>query len=329
MRFVFANRFSDVIARSERLTRLVWWLEGALFRLLWWGLVALGPERASRLGSGLLRRLGPRSAKKGELVRQTLRLIRPEASAAELARLEDDSWAGAGAVLGEYAHLERLGRADRMEFVDRAGLDAYRERKRSAVFFGAHYANWELLALALAQAGVPMVALYAPLQNPHLDRLLSSARDQLGCGTHARGDSIRPLLRHLRQGGSIGTLIDLRVEDGVEVPFFGHPTRLPSTPARLALGSGCDLIPIHARRLGRARYRVTVEPPLPIADPGDGEDAVAAITRRMIEQVEAWIRQDPAQWLVANRRWDKNVLDPERAARRGKLRDPGTIETKD
>ncbi|MDZ7827456.1 MAG: hypothetical protein U5R48_17295 [Gammaproteobacteria bacterium] len=317
MRFVFANRFGDAIARSERLTRLVWRLEGALVRLLWWGLVGLGPDRASRLGSALLRWFGPRSVKKGELVRQTLRLIRPEASAAELARLEDASWDGTGAVFGEYAHLERLGRADRLEFVDRAGLEAYRDRQRSAVFFGAHYANWELLALTLARAGVPMIALYAPLQNPHLDRLLSSARDQLGCGTHARGDSIRPLLRHLRKGGSIGTLIDLRVADGVEVPFFGHPTRLPSTPARLALGSGCDLIPIHARRLGRARYRVTVEPPLGIADLGDGEDAVAAITRRMIEQVETWVRADPAQWLIANRRWDKTVLDPDRALRRG------------
>jgi KDO2-lipid IV(A) lauroyltransferase len=315
MRFVFANRFGDAIARSDRLTRLVWWIEGALVRLLWWGLVALGPERASRLGSALLRRFGPRTPKKAELVRQTLRLIRPEASTVELDRLEDASWAGTGAVFGEYAHLERLGRADRLQFVDRAGLEAYRDRGRSAVFFGAHYANWELLALALARAGVPMVALYAPLQNPHLDRLISSARDQLGCGTHARGDSIRPLLRHLREGGSIGTLIALRVADGVDVPFFGHTTRLPSTPARLALGTGCALIPIHARRLGRARYRVTVEPRLEIADLVDREDAVAAITRRMIEQVEAWVREDPAQWLIANRRWDKTVLDPERARR--------------
>lgn len=315
MRFLFAQRFADAIDRRPRLKRLVWSIEAGLMRLLWWGLEALGPERASRFGSALLRRAGPRTRKKNELVRQTLRLIRPDAAPAEIADLADRSWSSLGAVFGEYAHLAAIGAGDRMQFVDRVGLEAYRPGGgRTAVFFGAHQGNWELLALALARAGVPMIALYAPLQNPHLDRLLSAARVQLGCATHARGDSVRPLLRHLRAGGSIGTLIDLRLADGVDLPFLGHPTRLPATPARLALGAGCDLVPMRCERIGTARYRVTAEPALHIDDLRDGADPVAAVTRRMIEPLEGWIRADPTQWLLANRRWDKAVLDPERGA---------------
>lgn len=308
MRFVFADRFSDAISRRPWLTRLVWRIEAGIMQLLWWTLAALGPELGSRLGSGLLQVLGPRSAKKGDLVRQTLRLVCPDAPAAALDRLERRSWANLGAVFGEYVSLQRIGAGERMQLVDRAGLDVYARRERSAVFFGAHHANWELLALACARAGVPMVALYAPLQNPQLDRLMSRARIQLGCETHARGDSIRPLLRHLRRGGSVGTLIDLRVADGEEIELFGHPTRLPTTAARLALRTGCDLVPMHARRIGRARYEVIAEPPLNIDDLKDAEDAPRRITERMIRMVEGWILEDPALWLAANRRWDKAVL---------------------
>jgi KDO2-lipid IV(A) lauroyltransferase len=164
------------------------------------------------------------------------------------------------------------------------------------------------MALALAREGVPLVALYAPIQNPYLDRLMGRARSQLGCGTHPRGASIRPLLRHLREGGAIGTLIDLRVPEGSDLPFLGRPTRLPDAAARLALGTGCDLVPIRIDRTGTARYRCTVGPALPIDDLRDGPDAVAAVTRRMVALVEDWIREDPALWLAANRRWDKAVL---------------------
>ncbi|HSG91478.1 MAG TPA: hypothetical protein VLA56_19835 [Pseudomonadales bacterium] len=318
MKFLLAQRFEAAITRRPWLMRLVFRIEGAFMDVLWWCLVKLGPERASRVGSAILRFSGPRTAKKAELVRQQLRLIRPDASAEELAALEDASWANTGAVFGEYAHLATIGRPDRTEIVDHAGLSAYGREGRSAIFFGAHHANWELLALALAQAGVPMVALYAPLANPHLDELMSQARIQLGCGTHARGDSIRPLLKHLKSGGSIGTLVDLRVDDGADVTFFGQPTRLPATPARLALGAGCDLVPMHAERVGLARYRVIVEPPLAIDDLKDHDDPVQALTERMVREVEKWIRADPTLWLLANRRWDKDVLDPERAARRAR-----------
>lgn len=308
MRLLFAERFGEALARRPRLLDLVWRLEAGVMHGLWWTLRALGPERASRLGSRLLRALGPRSRKKGPLVRDTLRLIRPGATERELAELVDRSWGNLGAVFGEYAHLDRIGAPDRLAIDDRTGLERYARRERSAVFFGAHHANWELMALALAREGVPLVALYAPIQNPYLDRLMGRARSQLGCRTHPRGASIRPLLRHLREGGAIGTLIDLRVPEGSDLSFLGRPTRLPDAAARLALGTGCDLVPIRIDRTGTARYRCTVGPALPIDDLRDRPDAVAAVTRRMVGLVEDWIREDPALWLAANRRWDKAVL---------------------
>lgn len=315
MKFLFAPGLKHRLERHARLARLVWRTEAAFMYGLWGLLRALGPERAARLGAVVLRTFGPRSPRKAALVRQQLRVIEPEAPQARIDELARRAWESLGMVMGEYANLERIAEGGRIELVDHVGLERYRTGGRSAVFFGAHYANWELLALAIARAGVPMVALYAPIANPWLDDLMAHARRQLGCGTHARGDSIRPLIRHLRGGGCVGSLVDLRVEDGADLPFFGHPVRLPTTAARLALRTGADLVPMHAERTGIARYRIHAGPALVPAADEDTERAVLATTERMVEMLEAWIRADPALWLLPNRRWDKDLLDPDRAAR--------------
>ena len=319
MKFLFAPGLSDAIEERAWLTRLVYRLEAGVMQLVFWLLQALGPERAARLGAFLLRNLGPHSKEKAALVRQQLRLIEPEADDARLDELAHRSWDNLGMVFGEYANLEHMARSGRVELVDHVGMEQYGRDGKSAIFFGAHYANWELLALAIARAGAPMVALYAPIANPGLDALMSRARTQLGCGTHARGDSVRPLLKHLKQGGCIGTLIDLRVDDGADLAFFDHETRLPTTAARLALRTGADLVPMYAERTGTARYRVHAGPAItPVADE-DPERAIEATTQRMVALMEDWIRADPAQWLLANRRWEKRLLDPTWEARRAAI----------
>ena len=319
MKFVFAQHFAEAIEQRPWLMRIVFLVEAGAMYLIWYLLRILGPERASRWGAGFLRTFGPRSPKKADLVHQQLKLVVPDASPAQARALARRSWENLGMVFGEYPNLARIAEGGSIELVDHVDLARYRAGGRSAIFFGAHYANWELLALTIARAGVPMVALYAPIQNPHLDRLMSRARIQLGCATHARGDSVRPLLKHLKQGGSIGTLIDLRMEDGTELPLFGHTTRLPTTAARLALRTGADLVPMHAERIGTARYRIHAGPALLPATDANSEDAISATTAKMIKVMEAWIREDPALWLLANRRWEKTVLDPTWAARRAAI----------
>jgi KDO2-lipid IV(A) lauroyltransferase len=166
---------------------------------------------------------------------------------------------------------------------------------------------------------VPLLALHAPLTNPHFDKLLNHARIQLGCTMLARGESMRGLVTQLRTGGSIGLLLDLSSEDGVPVEFFGHPMPTSLTPARLALRYGCDIVPMRTRRVGPARFRVTAYPAVSLDADGADEDArVLAITRRLNALMETWIREDPQEWMCANRRWDKSLHRALRAARDGR-----------
>ena len=66
--------------------------------------------------------------------------------------------------------------------------------------------------------------------------------------------------------------------NGVQVDFFGEPTRLPAGPAKLAIRTGAALFPVHswyeARRLGLRVY--------PELDTSSGD--VAAITQALADR---------------------------------------------
>jgi KDO2-lipid IV(A) lauroyltransferase len=65
----------------------------------------------------------------------------------------------------------------------------------------------------------------------------------------------------------------------------------------------CAVLPVQVERLGGARFRLTVHPPLAIARTGnlakDLRDTMAAANALL----EDWIRQRPGQWLWLHRRW--------------------------
>lgn len=310
-RLIFASGLDYYAKRSPRLRAVMFWLESFIVHLFWWAFGALSPGQAARLGGWAAERVGPR-LEKGRMVEDNLRVAFPDLDTAAIDERARRTWHSVGMVFGEYPHLSKIARPSgdrRIEIVDHCGLDVYRSRQRQAVFVGAHLCNWEIMALALAREGVPLLALYAPLQNPRIGELMARARTRLGCQMLARGESMRRLLKQVHDGGSIGLLLDLSIKDGgIPVPFFGRDMLTSATPARMAERYGCDIVPVRTQRLGPARFRFTAYPALDIdSSSGDEEARAFAITRRLNALMEQWIREQPDEWMCANRRWDKSL----------------------
>lgn len=308
-RLIFTNALDGQARRHAWLRSLLFAFEAAIMQLFWWSFRALSPETSARAGRCVVGVLGPRSAK-ARMVKENLRIAFPTLEPAAVDALAARTWRSMGLVFGEYPHLDRIARADadaRLELVDHCNLDLYRRRERQAIFVGAHFSNWEVMALAVARVGVPLLALHAPLQNPHLGKLMDRARTQLGCTMLGRGESMRALIKQVRSGGSIGILLDLSMKDGVPVPFFGHPMRTTLTPARMAQRYGCDIVPARTERLGEARFRVTVYPPITLPQIEDEEAQAIAVARQLNALMEEWISGRPEEWMCANRRWEKSL----------------------
>ena len=312
-RLLLGNSLNKAVKRLPLLQQLLWAVEAGAFGMFIGISRLLSPERASALGRGIFRAIGPR-LDKTRIFRRNLTLAFPEKSAGEIDTLIREIWGNLGAVLTEYPHLRSYavaGKPERLEIVINNDSPVFQHTGKAAVFVSAHLANWEIPLASAIRLGLPVSVLYTPLQNPWLDRMLYKARARMGINMLPRDSGVRTLVRELGSGRSIGLLVDQRVDSGEPVPFFGLEMNTSTTPARLALRYHCDLIPIRVQRLGGARFRVSFEPPI-IPGPGitDEHMKILDMTRQLNELFETWIREQPREWLCSKRRWAKDARRP-------------------
>jgi Kdo2-lipid IVA lauroyltransferase/acyltransferase len=292
--------------------RLLQGLEGAALLLLWLPVRLMPIDWASGLGGWLTRTLGP-WLPVSHVGRRNLKRAFPEKSDAEIERILRGVWENLGRYALEYPHLKRIwdydpgpGRPRRIEV---AGVDQFlglRDDGKPGLIFAAHLGNWELLPVAAARHGLPVTVLYRPPNNPIAAELLERIRrDAMGelisTGVHSAVAAVEVIER----GGHLGMLVDQHSRFGPVVPFFGNPVRAAPLLAKLARRYQCPLHGARVERLGGARFRATLTPPIEVPVTDDAAADVEAIMTEVTSIIEGWVRERPEQWLWLHRRWRK------------------------
>jgi KDO2-lipid IV(A) lauroyltransferase len=127
-----------------------------------------------------------------------------------------------------------------------------------------------------------------------------------GVAMFAKGaHGARQAVQHINAGGSLGLLVDQKMNDGIAVPFFGTLAMTAPAMAQLALRHGLLIIPVHVVRLAPGRFRMVCDAPLAVPRTGNRAADTLAIASAMNLTLEGWIRADPASWLWLHRRWPK------------------------
>ncbi len=295
--------------------RARYYLIYALFRVLVAGVLSLGYERALWVGRGLADlgfRLDRRHRKRAI---ENLGRAMPELGEAQWRRLARESFRSFAQVLVESAYLPRLltrNSADRL-----VSYNVHPEAAKviaggtGIIFVGAHTGNWELTGQVGGIHGIPLVSVARPRDNPYLEAHVIKNRERHGQRIVAKKGAVRDLSRALRNGEHLGMLVDQNNgRNGVFVDFFGRKASTTGAPAMLALRFGVPIIPASTLRTGRGfRYAIYVEKPLAVPNTGSREDDVRILTQAMTERVEAWVRQEPGQWLWGHRRWKSRPKD--------------------
>jgi KDO2-lipid IV(A) lauroyltransferase len=306
-RFILGHRLRVLGDRHPAVARVLYRIDHAFFSAALWLIRLMPLDAASRFGARIGAALGPRF-KKSRALDENLRIAFPGMETAARADIARRAWANAGAVFAEYAHLEQIAdpAAGRLE-IRGAGLLGIGESGCRAIFVTMHHANWELAAAAIHSLGLPLSCVYSPPTNPLLDELLARWRGTLGCELLPREESMRPMLRALGAGRSLGLVMDRRVDSGKPVALFGHPKPTTLIPARLALRTGVDLVPLRVERLGGVHFRASFHPPVAVP-PGDDEIARAVqMTEAVHALFEQWVRERPGDWFPSKRLWPKDV----------------------
>ncbi len=291
---------------------LLWRAEAGGHALFGAALRAMPLDRASALGGRALRRLGPMTSTH-KVAERNLAIAFSEQDAAWRAAVLDGVWDNTGRTFAEIPHLHALRcyePGSRIEVEGAERLDAVRDSGRPAVFISGHFANWEVMAMAIVQRGVDVAITYRAANNPYFDQQIKDARTAYGVDTltpKAGPRGAKQLLEHLDSGRSVALMNDQKFNEGIAVPFFGRVAMTAPGPTRLAMRSNAPLIPMSARRTGGANFRVTVHAPIEVERTGDRTADIAATVLKINRFLEDRIREAPADWFWVHRRFAKDV----------------------
>ncbi|MEM0955337.1 MAG: lysophospholipid acyltransferase family protein [Pseudomonadota bacterium] len=292
--------------RWPPLARAAKWLEAGLFRCVFWLIDRLSPERASAWGAALFGAIGPHSAKasKADI---NLSIAFPDASPAWRRATVRGIFRSLGKSAAELIKLDQIWRerGDRLEFEIDPRSQALLTEGKSAVFVTAHTGPWQIVNLVSLHLGLEISTIYAPESNAALREKMLELRESFGVRLIPSDAGVRPLLKELSSGRSIGMAMDTRLDTGQLLPFFGRDALTNTTAARLALRTGALLLPIRAQRLGKARYQVSIYAPVAAPEEADADSQALAMTLAVHRHFEQWIAEQPDQWICLKRRWPK------------------------
>jgi KDO2-lipid IV(A) lauroyltransferase len=285
------------------------------------GFVTAGVLRAIRLTSRkgmadfsgrVMRRIGP-WRHEHSIGQANLAAAFPEKSPEEIEDILRGVWDNLGRVTAEFAHLDRIktydtavpGPAD-IDY-EQATYDLFHALRldgKPALIFTAHLANWELSAMVAAAYKLDMIVVYRqPNIRAVADAVLRIRGNSMGELMPTGLDTPLRLGEALAQGRHVAMLVDQYAVRGVEVNFFGRPTRANPLLARLARQVEC---PIHGARMIRLpnhKFRIEMTEAIEPARDADGRIDVQGTMQTITDVVEGWVREYPQQWLWVHRRW--------------------------
>jgi len=284
-------------------------LEFAAFRMARGLTGLLSPAGLARVGDALGNFYSLLGGRRRKIIDFNLGLGFPEMDAEErraLARAVTRHFARSAL---DAIRLQRLQPEELLAAVEVTGienLEKAQARGRGAFFLTAHIGSWEVAALVTGlrvEAGLSVVN--RPLDNPLLEVELDRLRKLYGNRVFGKHNILREMLAQLKKGGGVGILIDQRVREdqGVEVPFFGHPAWTHPILARMARKTGAPVVPTFALRDTPGRYRLRYETPVAVDDLSEAALDDVALTTRYMAILETAIRANPDQWLWYHDRW--------------------------
>jgi KDO2-lipid IV(A) lauroyltransferase len=271
----------------------------------------VGPKRAEKMALLLVRLIGPLT-RENRMAARSIALAFPEKSEAEQKAILKGAWENFARVIVEFVFLEELATGFDPENPEQGRISisgvehfaALKDDNKPAVIIAAHLANWEILGVVAQKFGLKSVLPFRAPANFHFGEEILSKREEL-MGTlveNSRGAAFE-IAAALDRGEHLGMLVDQKLGNGLDVPFFGRPALTNPLAAKFARQYDC---PVHgARAIRRADGGLHLELTPPIHLPRDDEGLidVRQATIRINEIVEGWVREHPDQWFWLHDRW--------------------------
>lgn len=182
-----------------------------------------------------------------------------------------------------------------------------------AVTVSGHIGCWEILSQLALLEGHKMMSVAKDIGTGGMTNLLMKSRMSIGQEiVHADG-AFRPLMQGIKNGKSLGLLVDQLVktkDGGIWVRFFGRPISVSAAPAFFSAKGKAPIVVAWSRPLKDGRYRCEIVSSYKC----DEARNIRAMTERCIRDLERVIRRHPSAWVLNYRyfrKWptEKEMVD--------------------
>lgn len=166
-----------------------------------------------------------------------------------------------------------------------------------------HAGNWDHAGAYFCAKGVHLVTVAERLKPEKLFLKFLEHRQNMGMEVlPLDGRVLGTLAQRLRQGALVALVADRDLSrSGIDVTFFGGPSRMPAGPALLALKTQAPLITAFVSYTDSGIHIVFKQVLLPAE--GTEEQKVAEIVQMTAKHFEEGIKQNPQDWHMLQRIW--------------------------
>jgi len=187
-------------------------------------------------------------------------------------------------------------------------LDEAVARGQGVIAVSAHFGNFPLMLLRLAQEGYRTHAIIRPTRDKKVEEYFQNLRRGLGLNTvyaQPRKQCVDESLKALRNNGVLFIPLDQNFGNGagVFVDFFGQKAATATGPVVFAMRTQAPILPIFTIRQNDDRHKIIVNPPLYLEHGQDDKETILINTSRITRIIEDYIRRYPAEWGWMHRRW--------------------------
>ena len=282
-----------------------YFLQFLIILILFFLFKILGYRNASKLGSKIGKKFG-KIIKSDKIILKNISILN-EFSKQKIVNqnnIVDNVFSNYGRILSDYVFLSNFRNGKLKEYVDIEGiniLEQIKKENKRVVFVSGHFNNFELMAMFIDVAGIKLSAIYRPLNNIFLNKIMENIRLKYICKNQIKkGKSgTRELLKYLNRNFSVALMIDQRVTEGIKCKLFDKPAFTTTIPAQIVKKFDCEIVPVHIERYEDIKFKLTINDPIKF----EKNENIEEITLKLNKILEKMIIKNPSQWILTHNRW--------------------------
>ncbi len=261
----------------------------------------LGIKISRKIFSLLFLYLGP-VFKSKKIIEKNIKIFSQDISVLEEQKIINNMWKNYGMTFIEYIFLDYFKKnSSHMLIEGEEVLFSILKRNKPVIFISGHFANFELMSIEITKKGIPLAAIYRPLNNLFLNPLMEYLRKKYVCENQIKKgiNGVRETIEFIRKKHSIALMIDQRVSEGEKINFFGKPALTTTLPAQLSIKYDLEIVPVFIERIENDKFKIIFYDKI---NPRKFDNKLE-ISKELNKILEKMITKNPYQWIWSHNRW--------------------------